>query len=128
MNSLTSFFDIFEKEVLTAFDGVTKALKPFLPYNIYKDEKGNVTYEIAVAGYNKNNLRITVHESYVNISAQINDTKQEYLYKGISSKHFDFTIPITPLYEVKEASLDNGLLKIVFSRSKKESSKEIPIK
>jgi molecular chaperone IbpA len=125
--NIVKFFDEFEKQMLTAYDGVTKALKPYLPYNIYKNDKGNLVYEIAVAGFKRQNISITAHEDCVKITGNIGDNQVDYLHKGISSKYFDFTIPISPIYTIESANLADGILTVTFARSKKESAREIPI-
>lgn len=45
--------------------------KTFLPYNLYKDEKtGSYTLEMAVAGYNKDDLSVEYIDGRLTVEAQ----------------------------------------------------------
>lgn len=128
MNTIQKFFDTFEDRMFGAFDEVTKAFKPFLPYNIYKKDGGNtLVYELAVAGFDKSNIKIVAHETHIEVTGKSDKDSYTYMYKGISTKDFNFTIPMATFFSFDQAKLENGLLQIIFVRNKLSESKEVPI-
>lgn len=96
-----------------ATTGRTESKYP--PYNIAK--KGDDTYviEIAVAGFNEEDLDVTLHDGQLTITGEkkTDDIYSEYVVKGIGLRNFTKTFSLVDTIEVEEVYLDNGLLKIV---------------
>ena len=75
------------------------------PISTYSDEN-NFYYSIEVPGFTKNNLKVTVNDSQVNISGECENNK-----KSISKSFtIDKTLNIDSIY----VKLENGILTISF--------------
>ena len=95
-----------------------KTTSPFPPYNVKKVDEDNYIVELAVAGYDREDLDITVDK----------DTKSDFLHKGIAGRNFKQTFTLGEYMLVKSASLENGLLTIKIEREIPEEHKPRQIK
>jgi len=92
------------------------------PYNIERVSRSDRSSELlritlAVAGFTREQLSITVEESQLTICGKQQDDKQrEYLYRGIAARQFQRTFILADGIEVRSADLNNGLLSIDLCR------------
>ena len=97
------------------------------PYNIVKT--GNFTYniELALAGFSKKDIDITMEEGVLNIKSAVEATKDKdedgVIHKGIAKRYFSKSFTIADDVEVKGAELKDGLLKVSLERIVPESKK-----
>ena len=97
------------------------------PYNIVKT--GNFTYniELALAGFNKKDIDITMEDGVLNIKSSVEATKDKdedgVIHKGIAKRYFSKSFTIAEDVEVKGAELKDGLLKVSLERIVPESKK-----
>ncbi len=121
--------DRFEKNAFAGWDLMTKNIKPWLPCNIVRTDNG-IQMTLAVAGYGKENLKITAREGSLNIEgtgAKESESLQ-YVYRGLSRKDFNLQVPVDPIYEVMEVTLKDGLLTIDMDKAPRADEKIIEIK
>jgi molecular chaperone IbpA len=90
-------------------------------YDIIQDEDGNhITLEIALAGWEKNDINITVEKDLLTISAtktkMVDDEQPIYLHKGISRKSFNKSFTMGADVEMGDVTFKNGILKIEMER------------
>jgi molecular chaperone IbpA len=114
-NSL-GFESIFD-ELLNSANNATGG---YPPCNLYRTTKGdNVTYEVvlAVAGFSKDDLDITVENNKLHISGQatmlderFGDAEVEHLHKGIAERSFTRSFKLAEHLEIQGATLDDGIL------------------
>lgn len=123
-------FDKMLETVEQASKSVNKALTNYPPYNIKKVDDNKYVVELAVAGFGKQDLELTLNEGLLTIKGQTTiDTLTEdgvdvqYLFKGISDRAFARTFTLADTVEVKNAQLINGLLKIFLENVIPESKK-----
>jgi molecular chaperone IbpA len=100
------------------------------PYNI--ERLGDDSYQIslAVAGFGPDDIAVTAEQNVLTIEGQKPDKEQrEYLYQGISPRHFKRQFNLADYVQVKNASFENGLLRIELAREIPEAMKprQIPI-
>jgi len=105
------------------------------PYNLKKIDENNYLIEMAVAGFTKEDIDITVEKNTLTIKTvekikKENSTKQDiYLHKGISSRSFSKIFTLAEHVEVKNVQLNNGMLVVnleyVLPESKKPRKIEI---
>lgn len=90
-----------------------KKVASYPPYNIIKNNDSEYTIEIAVAGFDKNDIDITLENQKlsVNGSSKIETTK-DYLYHGIGTRNFSHTYRLADTVVVDSADIVNGLLQI----------------
>ena len=87
------------------------------PYNI--ERLGDDSYQIslAVAGFGPDDIAVTAEQNVLTIEGQKPDKEQrEYLYQGISARHFKRQFNLADYVQVKNASFENGLLRIELAR------------
>ena len=106
-----------------------KTTSQFPPYNVKKVDEDNYVVELAVAGYEREDIDVTVDKDTLIIkSERENDDKADYLHKGIAGRNFTQTFTLGEYMTVKSASLENGLLSVKIERELPESAKPRQIK
>jgi len=96
------------------------------PYNIERIAKEDGRAEVlritlAVAGFTRDQLEITLDDSQLAIRGKQQDDKsREYLYRGIAARQFGRTFVLADGIEVQSADLHNGLLTIDLVRHEPE--------
>ena len=93
----------------------------FPPYNIRKG--GDYTYaiEMALAGFSKDDIEVEVAEGLLTVRSvkEDSETNEEYdskIYRGIAYRKFNRKFTLADDIVVKDASLENGMLKIDLER------------
>jgi molecular chaperone IbpA len=89
------------------------------PFNLKKTDDNVYVIEMAVAGFGKNDLEMTLQDNQLLISGKTTiDTltedgvNQTFLHKGISDRPFSRSFTLADNVVVNNAALVNGLLKI----------------
>jgi molecular chaperone IbpA len=95
------------------------------PYNIEKINDNNWCIVIAVAGFTMNDLEIYLDGMQLVVAGKKPESLNEnqYIYKGIASRSFQRYFLLASCVDVKNAILENGILRIHIS--KKEDAKQI---
>lgn len=109
----------FEKMFDNMFDNIPPMAKAYLPYDIIKEDEGTYVLQLAVAGYTKDDLDVECKDGNIRVKGNKKDDKDTFIYKGISSKNFDFLFPFESIYEVDQVVLKDGLLRITIKRNDK---------
>jgi len=116
--SLSSPFLLGFDEIERALDRVTRAADGYPPYNIERIARDQASPErlritLAVAGFTREQLDVTVEESQLVIRGKQQDDKsRQYLHRGIAARQFQRTFVLADGMEVLSADLKNGLLSI----------------
>src|ERR1700710_117056 len=124
--SLPSPFLLGFDEIERALDRVSKASDGYPPYNIERvarDEQNPECLRItlAVAGFTRDQLDVTVEENQLVIRGRQQDDKtRQYLHRGIAARQFQRTFVLADGMEVLGADLKNGLLSIDLIRPQPE--------
>ncbi|MCO8067373.1 Hsp20 family protein [Acinetobacter schindleri] len=102
------------------------------PYNIEKHDENRYRIVVATAGFNQEELSISLENRLLTISGkpeavQIEGT--EYLHKGIARRAFKLSLRLDEHIEVQQADYANGLLVIDLQRVIPEEKlpRQIPI-
>ena len=95
----------------------------FPPYNVRKIDEDTYVVELAVAGYNKESLDITEHDSTLTIKGERPEDAEEYLHKGIAGRKFTRTFALGEYMYVNSADLVDGMLYVVVKREVPEDKK-----
>lgn len=120
--SLSSPFLLGFDEIERALDRAVKAGDGYPPYNIERITRENGDPErlritLAVAGFTRDQLDVTVEESQLVIRGrQHEDKARQYLHRGIAARQFQRTFVLADGMEVLSADLKNGLLAIDLAR------------
>jgi molecular chaperone IbpA len=103
------------------------------PYNIERTGDNAFRISVAVSGFSQGELSIVAKENTLTIKgekfANENGAKSEVLYRGIAARAFERAFQLADFVQVKNASLENGLLHVDLVREIPEAKKprSIPI-
>jgi HSP20 family molecular chaperone IbpA len=120
--SLSSPFLLGFDEIERALDRATRAADGYPPYNIERlardqDKPERLRITLAVAGFTRDQLDVTVEENQLVIRGKQHDDKSgQYLHRGIATRQFQRTFVLADGIEVLAADLKNGLLSIDLAR------------
>ena len=138
LNPLLDFrkFDPFT----VGFDDVFKDLQDmakniktvsYPPYNIKQVSENKYVIEMAVAGFAKSDIEVTLegNKLVVKGKAADDDKEENFLFKGIANRNFSREFKINDKIEIENAELANGMLKIWLQNMVKaqELIKKIPL-
>src|SRR6266581_4649760 len=124
--SLSSPFLLGFDEIERALDRVTKGADGYPPYNIERlardaDHPERLRITLAVAGFTRDQLDVTIEESQLVIRGRQQDDKaRQYLHRGIAARQFQRTFVLADGMDVLGADLRNGLLSIDLARPEPE--------
>ena len=107
-------FDRFFDEVERMTADVTKP-STFPPHNIIRIGEDRYVVELAVAGFNKNEIDITVEDGTLTIKGEKKDQEAEdvtYLHRGIATRSFTKQLSVADTIEVQGAEFKDGVLRI----------------
>lgn len=84
------------------------------PYNIRKTGDNTYVIEMAVAGFAKQDIEITIEENTLKVSGNVKSDSDEknYIFKGIAERPFARNFTLADTVEIKNAELINGMLRI----------------
>ena len=99
------------------FDAITtpqQKTQSYPPYNVVKLDKDNYIIEIAVAGFDDNDISIEVLKGQLTVTGAGEQETSEigYVHKGISSRDFTRTFTLADTIEVEGAKINKGVLQI----------------
>ena len=115
-------------------DDVTKNIPGYPPYNIKQTGDNSYSIELAVAGFAQSEIDIEIDGGKLivkgNSALKDDDKEENFLFKGIANRGFTRAFAIADQFEVKDAELFNGMLKIVLDRlvPEEKKPKKVPVK
>jgi molecular chaperone IbpA len=118
-------------KVQEAMEHAANTAPSYPPFNVKKTDDNKYLLEMAVAGFGKNSIEMTLEDNKLRIAgkAEASDEATEYLYKGISARPFERTFMLNDDVVINNAQYVNGLLKVwlehVIPESKKPKKIEI---
>lgn len=119
--------------IINELDALLNAQTPtstFPPHNIIKLDDYQYIVELAIAGFTKQEVTITLKDGLLEIKGQKNPEEEvQYLHKGIGTRSFIKTIKLADTVEVRGAEFKDGILRVglenVIPESKKPRQIEI---
>ena len=125
-----SVFDHFE----SMFNDSPSLHTNYPPYDILKTDEHSYVIELAVAGFSKKDIAVTVENGVLTVESDrernAENSGQEIIHRGISKRYFKKSFSISDDVEIRGAELKDGLLRISMEKIIPESRKrkEISIK
>ena len=127
------FDDMFDQfESMLGDGGLVKNNYP--PYNIRKAGKDKYAIELAIAGFNKNDVEVEFEDNLLTVKTKkidktVEKDGDEIIHKGISQRSFSRSFTIADDVKVNGAELKDGLLTIDWEKIVPEQKKKklIPI-
>lgn len=115
----------FNSPLLLGFDQIERVLdqvakhpqEGYPPYNIEQFDDGGLRITLAVAGFSKEDLSVTVEDNQLVIRGkQTDDTERTWLHRGIAGRQFQRSFVLADGIDVAGADLENGLLHVDLTR------------
>lgn len=121
-----TLFNDFERRLSTQVNN------NYPPYNIVKYDDDRYEIQIAVSGFEKEEVTVEIDQNILTIrgySERDQDVVQ-YLYRGLAARDFNRSFTLADHMEVGEAKIKNGILTIELNRVVPEALKPrvLPIK
>ena len=116
------FDDMFDQFENMLGNGGLTMQSNYPPYNIIKTGRDNYAIEVALAGFNKNDVEVEVEDNLLTVKTkQVDKSNQdledgEIIHKGISQRQFARSFTIAEDVRVNGAELKDGLLTIACER------------
>jgi molecular chaperone IbpA len=108
-------FDRFFDEVERMTADVKQVSTSFPHHNIIKIGDDRYVVELAVAGFSKNEIDITVEDGTLTIKGEKQDQAAEdvtYIHRGIATRSFTKQLKIADTVEVHGAEFKDGILRV----------------
>tara|TARA_B100000989_G_scaffold293313_1_gene270530 strand:- start:14627 stop:15052 length:426 start_codon:yes stop_codon:yes gene_type:complete len=124
-NQYTPFTVGFETLFDKLFDLDTNT-NTYPPYNIVKITDNKYVIEMALAGFSKKDVEIRVTDGELVVNSANSNKKSDnndIIHKGISYRSFQRKFTLSEDIYVKDAEMNNGMLKIILERKIPEHKK-----
>jgi molecular chaperone IbpA len=130
-NSLNRFligFDRLFDDIETRFANQIQTNYP--PYNILKTGEDTYEMQIAVSGFDPEEITVMVDQNNLIIKGQKirEHSDAQFIYKGLATRDFDKVFPLADHMEVDKGTIKNGILTVHIKRVVPESLKPRLIK
>jgi molecular chaperone IbpA len=96
-------------------NGDLKAVnQTFPPHNIIKLDENRYVVELAIAGFTKDEIEVTVADGTLTIKGEKKEKELDvqYIHRGIGTRSFTKTLTVANTIEVKVAEFKDGILRI----------------
>ena len=98
------------------------------PYNIERVSDDKYTLELAVAGFKKGDINISIEKNTLKIEGESAKKDADYIHKGLATRRFCRAFHLNKYMEVDKADMEDGILKINLVRNVPEEEKPKHIK
>lgn len=95
------------------------------PYNILQPDDDTYVVEVAVAGFDREDLTVEVDQDELIIKGQRSkeEDTSKYLHRGLAARNFERAFRLEAHMIVGDAELTNGILRVTINRMIPESLK-----
>ena len=116
---------LFNSPFLLGFDDIERTLDRvsksssdgYPPYNIERVGADDLRITLAVAGFSRDQLSVSVEDTQLVIRGrQVDDPDREFLHRGIAARQCQRSFVLAEGIEIVGADLDNGLLHVNLKR------------
>ena len=109
-NAFLGFDHIFDQ-----LESIHKHAKDtYPPHNVVKEEEMKYSLELAVAGFQKEHIDISVNDGVLDINGNRPQRREQekYVHKGISARNWKKSFRLSEYTEVTGANLKDGILTV----------------
>jgi len=124
------FDDMFDHFESLLGNGALTTQSNYPPYNIRKAGKDKYAIEVALAGFNKDDVEVEYEDNLLTVKtkqvkkAVEKDEDGEVIHRGISQRSFARSFTISDDVKVNDAELKDGLLTITCEKIVPEAKKK----
>ena len=125
---------IFNRNMFLGFEDAFKMLdhysskSEYPPYNIERVSEDKYTLELAVAGFKKEDIDISIEKNTLKIEGESAKKDADYIHKGLASRRFTRAFHLNKYMEVDKAGMEDGILKVHLVRNVPDEEKPKQIK
>jgi len=115
-----NLFDNFEQRFANQINNT------YPPYNILKHSEDSYEIEIAVTGFEKNEITVEIDQNQLIVKGERDDVQPadtEYLHRGLAARSFTRSWTLAEHMVVDEGRVKNGVLTIKLTREVPEALK-----
>ena len=125
LNRTIGFEDVF-----TRFFQMEEYNSAYPFYNIKKVHDEKYSLEMALAGWKKSDIKVTVENGVLSIVGKVEKNTDKYIHKGVAQRAFMKRLQLSEYVECKGARLEDGMLKVelFYNPPENKKAKEIKIK
>ena len=133
MNLISSLTPSLFRQMVVGFDDFFDSIdynyrETYPPYNIRRKADDRYILEIAVAGFRRKDLDVSLDNNTLVVEGMRDTTENEYIHKGVSTRNFKRTWSLARYMEVDKADFEDGILKLELKRNLPEELKPKKIK
>jgi molecular chaperone IbpA len=134
MNNQLSRIDALNRALIgfdTMFDSMERRFanqvsNNYPPHNIIKTGENTYEIQVAVTGFKKSEIAVTVENNVLVIKGEslaAEYESEQYLHRGLATRDFAREFPLAEHIEVTGAEIENGMLMVKLIRNIPESAK-----
>jgi molecular chaperone IbpA len=135
MNQLARFDTTALNRALVGFDRIFDDMERrfanqmttnYPPYNVAKLQENLYEIEMAVTGFEKDEIKVTVENNELTVEgrrSKDSDTTVEFLHRGLALRDFERTFTLAEHMKVVSATIKNGVLQVRIERIVPEEMK-----
>jgi molecular chaperone IbpA len=126
MNQLARFDTTALNRALIGFDRIFNDFENrfqhsttnYPPYNVIKHDENSFEIEVAVAGFDREDITVEVDQNQLVIKGQRtkDDDASKYVYRGLAARDFERSFTLAEHIIVGDAELTNGILRVKLTR------------
>lgn len=101
------------------------AMEGYPPFDIERESEDNYRITLPVAGFRPDEIEIVAHSDQLTVTGRKAEEQDagQYLHRGIAMRAFERRFQLADFVQVRDASFDNGLLRISLQREVPEAMK-----
>ena len=107
LNNAIGFESFFER-----FSRLPEINSGFPQYNIKKAGEDKYILEMALAGYKKGDIDVTVDDGVLTVKGKSSEEKENFVHRGIAKRAFMKQLQVSEYVECKGAKFEDGMLKV----------------
>ena len=125
LNRTIGFEDVF-----TRFFQMEEYNSAYPFYNIKKVHDEKYSLEMALAGWKKSDIKVTVENGVLSIVGKVEKNNDNYIHKGVAQRAFIKRLQLAEYVECTGAKLEDGMLKVelVYDPPEDKKAKKITVK
>ena len=125
LNRTIGFEDVF-----TRFFQMEEYNSAYPFYNIKKVHDEKYSLEMALAGWKKSDIKVTVENGVLSIVGKVEKNNDNYIHKGVAQRAVLKRLQLSEYVECTGAKLEDGMLKVelVYDPPEDKKAKKITVK
>lgn len=115
-------------QTLIGFDNLfNRTTTNYPPYNLYRTDDGGYVLEIAVSGFSRDDLEVSLTNNTLEVTGTKapTTTPTNYLVHGLATRNWTRTWTLERDIKIGDVSLSNGVLTIALEQATTKASRKV---